>query len=513
MALTKVSYAMINGAAVNILDYGALASASDNTLAIQAALDTGLDVYVPEGTFYSAALTIDTNGQRIFGIGTLKAISTLSDGILISISANVTDVVIENIVVDGNSSNRSGGTTTNSYEVVLNTNCDRTVIQNLTVKNAYGNAIGVYVSDNVTVQNCEINGYGVNGIMFLQNCAGALIDGNNVIGTGTQNGIFINGQNTNGATDVVINGNYVYGSGDFGIEVGNVFSGNHTNVSVTGNTVRDCVNAGISFRRVENGTITGNSVKDVGAAVYGADGIFCTGDSGFMYGLTISGNTILTRSTAQVGIHVTNYAQIAISGNNVEGGTTSCIYLEGDSGRSLIDFTVTGNQLTCAANGANGIYAYSDSVGISNGVIANNQMNAGTPSATNGILISSNTSDLTIEGNQIHASLYNGITVYQATNIILANNLLTDCANGNGTSDQRCAMLVASSTKVTASGNMCTDSGSTNPMTYAVYVKNSTNVQVSNQQGSGYATALYGGTTNTTSYIHLFAAAVTSAAL
>ena len=46
MSLTKVSYSMIQGAPVNILDYGASTSSANNTVAIQAAIDTGKDVFI-----------------------------------------------------------------------------------------------------------------------------------------------------------------------------------------------------------------------------------------------------------------------------------------------------------------------------------------------------------------------------------------------------------------------------------------------------------------------------------
>jgi len=46
---SRHSYDRIIDMAVNIIDYGADQNASDNSAAIQAAVDTGYNVYIPQG--------------------------------------------------------------------------------------------------------------------------------------------------------------------------------------------------------------------------------------------------------------------------------------------------------------------------------------------------------------------------------------------------------------------------------------------------------------------------------
>lgn len=60
MALTKVSFSMVNGSKANILDFGAdPTGVSDSTAAIQAALDAAYDVYFPAGNYkINGTLTI-----------------------------------------------------------------------------------------------------------------------------------------------------------------------------------------------------------------------------------------------------------------------------------------------------------------------------------------------------------------------------------------------------------------------------------------------------------------------
>lgn len=80
MALTKVTYSMINGEVVNVLDYGADATGSnDSTAAVQAAIDSlpsGGTVYFPDGEFYletevelGANITLTGNGNLSILVG------------------------------------------------------------------------------------------------------------------------------------------------------------------------------------------------------------------------------------------------------------------------------------------------------------------------------------------------------------------------------------------------------------------------------------------------------------
>jgi hypothetical protein len=72
MSLTKVSYSMIAGEVVNVLDYGAYSNgtnATATTAAFVAALATGKTVFIPEGTFLiNGSLQIQDN-QSVFGAG------------------------------------------------------------------------------------------------------------------------------------------------------------------------------------------------------------------------------------------------------------------------------------------------------------------------------------------------------------------------------------------------------------------------------------------------------------
>lgn len=88
MSLTKVSYSMINGAPVNVLDFGADPTGSnDSTSAMAAAHATGQIVYYPSGTYRFTKLTTPITRGGIIGDGptssVLHSTDTSSDPLMI----------------------------------------------------------------------------------------------------------------------------------------------------------------------------------------------------------------------------------------------------------------------------------------------------------------------------------------------------------------------------------------------------------------------------------------------
>jgi hypothetical protein len=69
MSLTKVTYSMISGAVVNVLDYGADPTGVANSQpAIQAALNTGANVFLPRGNYkITTTLEFTSTDQVFFG--------------------------------------------------------------------------------------------------------------------------------------------------------------------------------------------------------------------------------------------------------------------------------------------------------------------------------------------------------------------------------------------------------------------------------------------------------------
>ena len=76
MSLTKASYSMITGAPANVLDYGAVGNGTtDDTAAIQAALDANTCIVFPPGTYLVTTITIDSFKTLFFNAAYIKASS------------------------------------------------------------------------------------------------------------------------------------------------------------------------------------------------------------------------------------------------------------------------------------------------------------------------------------------------------------------------------------------------------------------------------------------------------
>ena len=115
MALTKVSYFMVNSTIVNVVDYGADPSGTtDSTVAIQAAIDSGNTVYFPEGTFIvslSGTITLEAgttyysliarDSMVLKGSGFDQTIIKLKDGESTDASPKLYNLIATNQHLDG----------------------------------------------------------------------------------------------------------------------------------------------------------------------------------------------------------------------------------------------------------------------------------------------------------------------------------------------------------------------------------------------------------------------------
>lgn len=174
MSLTKVTYSMITGAPKNALDYGVdNTGATDTTAAIQAVLDTGGEIYFPEGEYLITGLTVSVAGTVMRGAG-MPSVKTLSAGTIFrktsaststGIKVATRDVQLFSLSVNGQAGNTGDGIAVEGARVLM---------QNVAVFNQGGNGIRIGTSGTTNV-----NSWNLANIVTDSNTGdGVLIEGN-----------------------------------------------------------------------------------------------------------------------------------------------------------------------------------------------------------------------------------------------------------------------------------------------------------------------------------------------
>lgn len=208
MGLTKATYAMIEGAQVNVLDYGADPTGlADSSAAIQAAITASSDVVIPEGTYLiSSTINLPNRNTRITGSGTLTTTTTLVNGIFQQVNRGVF-TNIEGLFFTGASIgfNRNANDITPDnpyneefYEFDI-TNCSFIMDENIfgirlfgsregSINRCYfetGSGVELQTSINVELNNCVWKDCKAYGIREYDNTQGTKVAGGTSLGCAT----------------------------------------------------------------------------------------------------------------------------------------------------------------------------------------------------------------------------------------------------------------------------------------------------------------------------------------
>lgn len=167
MALTKATFSMIDGAIANVLDYGAVGDGvTDNTTAIQAALDAASCVYFPEGTYITKKLTLSKQGQVVFGAGNTNTLLRLKSGEATEVlnTNSKSQIAIRDIEIQGDGSFEVAATS-GARGIVF----DQTytaLLANVYVRYTDDWAVVVQDSNNVMFNTVQINRVEGGGVLL-----------------------------------------------------------------------------------------------------------------------------------------------------------------------------------------------------------------------------------------------------------------------------------------------------------------------------------------------------------
>lgn len=401
---------------VNIRDFGAKGDGStDDTTAIQNALNTGKDVYVPyTSSFYKTTSRVDLlSNQTMFGSGVhsyIKCTGVTTSTIRMS---NITNSHIKDmrIAYDGTYSSGTtgaavlirGGAAFCSVRgcqfqsvvgsVTINDANDCTIAGNqstsvtgLTVStdDNWDFAVWLTGSRNIFFDNRAVGGCGM-GIILLDTGASTHVDDNivfgNYIGTHTKYGIILYETGGTARRNIIthnritaITGAFDGGGGKgygMGIYVATaeetVISNNVIDVCNAQTAVESLAPAGIGITDCNNFTCTGNLIFDV--SWYG---IMVVGNGSVITGRAVIANNHI-RAATKGGIYIKNYGKLTVVNN----GVVACgdFGIEANLGTNQEGVIIEGNNVY--GNTGVGLYAF----GLKNTIIRGNILDS---NATNG---------------------------------------------------------------------------------------------------------------------------------
>lgn len=176
MSLTKVTYSMIDGAVVNVLDYGAVPDGvTDSTAAIQTALNVGGAIYFPAGT-YLVKDSSDTAGAVVLAPVSNSLIFGDGDDTIIKLGPHTTikhnifrldnksNVTIRDLKLDGNKAQQTGTLDEYSHNIRIVDGSQNITVENNTIIDAKGD--GVYVGYEATPSAVTARTYINNNLLY-----------------------------------------------------------------------------------------------------------------------------------------------------------------------------------------------------------------------------------------------------------------------------------------------------------------------------------------------------------
>jgi hypothetical protein len=391
---------------VSVKDFGAVGDGvTDDTAAIQNAIDTGKKVWIPAGTYLFSTLTANGVGTAtvfLSGEGTDSVLkTTVAANTAFTFGVNtvgIEGIVLENFLLQGNSTNNAGIQFGSAITYAAYVKMKNVIIQGFTKTNAYAIGIGSLQEldgENVLMRNNYINIYKLSGGY----CTATTFRGKGgYIGLATYRGVDLTNpvQNISFIDMVIENNAYeaIYSAGNNSvITVQNCyFEAN----AATGGDAQVVVTAGALPEYSATLILTNNWFSDTGssvknlkldwawnctivsnAGILASGGVETTANTSAYFGYNNAGVTLATLYTAPSTFYDSLLGDIAyddyggvggfdIKRNGIVGGATTVGYIATGRGATasvasgvaegLFDMTDTGKyEVICWLPGSNDI--------------------------------------------------------------------------------------------------------------------------------------------------------------
>jgi hypothetical protein len=411
MSLTKVTYSMISGSPVNVLDYGAdPTGVADSTAAINAAFNSSSSVYVPDGDYLiRSAFTVTPSNIEIIcdgflvfdwlALGAVNAITFSGNYVRTRLKAKASDsaYVLTNkstlqtfncFLFTGDNCSANDGISQNNPGFVKSSGMDASFTACNNTGYSVLNGLSQDSSDIVLVhvndgKNCTISnnsGYGFgHGILFGLSTNESVVDGNNFWNCGNHC-VYVSSGDKNVISNNRAEGLYtdIKVRGDYNSLVNNTVLGGA--LTLTNRVVNTGNGYGINSGLVDGNTIRCDRPGDYALPVQNRSGFGCAAQN-----LVISNNAIEVTTTAVYGLFVffNSYENVIVEGNSINvnslAAPTDAIFispttaLPADGNRLVVNnnvventagqaIQVTGNKVSvtgnvCVATGSSGTFS------------------------------------------------------------------------------------------------------------------------------------------------------------
>lgn len=347
-----VAELIIENGTVNVKQFGAKGDGvTDDTIAIQKAVNVGETVVIQKGVYnVTNTITLESH-QRIYGDGTIYCDSDCN----VFYANNQSDIHIDGIKFKG--LNHGNKTYYSSKNIIKFYKCNNVVVTNCNFNNIpYETCVMLETCNNCRVLFNKIDGYYYSGIMCLNGCTDVIASYNTVLnGYGTGYGtnylrypICLSGYNTNDvipSSDLTASYNYIE---DFSALWEGIDAHGGYNIKVTHNTIKGTMSGIVITNKTSGDSFVANHivVKDNFIQL----GTTLTVEEGFNNlntGITVTGTRSLPATNVQIVNNIIkNAGEFFIYDNNnynygVGAGIVCSFAINVEVCNNIIDYTAS----------------------------------------------------------------------------------------------------------------------------------------------------------------------------